>query len=379
MKKLISIFILPLTLLMAEMTLTGTQLSITNNTHTPNPTDLTKTNWGFQPFSIPNESVTVQAGGNIQAAIDSLPNGGTIKLEAGNFSGSYIRLKSNIVLQGAGIDKTIISFTVGDALPLIQAHGGRGDKNIIIRDFTADCTGTTNANGIEFVYGATNVLAENIEVFGAGKSNLISYNTSWTEQGKNITFRNINSHDTVEQHGIAMRFVEGAIVENYESDNVNGYGIDFSRVKYGEIANASISGAGFGATKYPGSNYIYIHDSSFTDNKFVGIKFNALKEDINAGIMYFHIENTRVINSEGGIVDWGDSSAPQTFAEIVLIGNTIEGNEYNDVRVRGCNAAHEYGDNIGLTIPRAGTVNSISHPTGTPKDNNVGWTSWPSI
>ncbi|RIH62799.1 hypothetical protein D1164_22970, partial [Mariniphaga sediminis] len=35
-----------------------------------------KTTWGFQPFSIPGDSIIVPAGGDIQAAINSLPNGG---------------------------------------------------------------------------------------------------------------------------------------------------------------------------------------------------------------------------------------------------------------------------------------------------------------
>ncbi|MCD6498244.1 MAG: right-handed parallel beta-helix repeat-containing protein, partial [Deltaproteobacteria bacterium] len=336
------------------------------------------TDWGFVPFDIPADSVTVPPGGDIQAAIDSLSAGGTVVLKAGAYEGSHIQLKSNLVIQGAGVGVTTIAFNGGADQPLMQMREG---QNVILRGFTADCRGTATANGIEFIHGPDNILIEDVEVFGADKSNLLVYNTSWNEATNRITIKNVSSYDGVLYHGIGLRFVESALVCQCESHHMGGYGLDFSRVKYAEIVGCFLHDNGSGGSKFPGSNFIYIHDSTIADNSGVGIKFNLLGTE-GTGLMHFDIENTEVTNSGAGMVDWGDDFAPPTFEEMVLIGNNIHdnvsnGQPFDHVRLRGCNAAHEYGDNIGLTIARAGTINAIAHQTGTPQEDGVGWVAWP--
>ena len=391
MKRILLLSIASLTMLMADFTLIGEELTpvtettapVVEPTPTPPPVPTTgsaKTNWGFQPFSIPNDSVTVEVGGDIQAAINSLPNGGTVNLKAGTYYGARIILKSNIVLQGAGRDSTTIKFNGSSEQTLMQLYGG--EENLILRNFKADATGTINANGISLSsgsLGANNILVENLEILGADKGNLVIYNSSWGDgSSSNITFRNIISHDTKTYHAIQVRFSQGVVVDNCTLYNAGEYGIDFSRVKYAEIANCSIDSC-TGGTKFPGSNYIYIHDTKISNSGSVGIKFRSKIGDGGTGIEYFHLENVEVTTSAAGVVDWGDEYAPQTFEELVLIGNNIHGNNYNTIRVRGANNAHEYGDNIGLTEARAGTVNSIPHPTGTPEADGAGWTSWPKF
>ena len=334
------------------------------------------TDWGFQPFTVPSDTESLQDGDDIQAAIDSLPNGGTVNLGAGDYSGSRIKLKSNMVLQGAGVGQTTISFNGSSDNPLIQMLEG---ENVILRGFTANCTGTA-ANGIEFIHGPDNILIEDIEVFGANKSNLLVYNVSWNAATQHITIRNVSSYDANLWHGIGLRFVEGAVVCNCNSYNLGGYGLDASSVRYAEVSGCSFHDNGEGGCKFPASDYIYIHDTTVLNNPSVGIKFDY---GVNGtGLMHFHIEDTEVGNSGSGVVDWGDEYGPPTFEEMVLIGNDIhdnvsEGQDYNSVRLRGCNAAHEYGDNIGLTIARAGTINAIAHQSGTPETDGIGWVSWP--
>jgi len=136
------------------------------------------TGWGFETFSIPPQTINLTDGEDIQTAIDNLTSGGTINLAAGDYYGFNILLGSNIVIQGAGENNTTIHFNGGYDQVLMRARGDTtSDHNIILRDFTADCTGTDYANGIEFLYGVDNVLCEDITVHGGDKSNLIFYNT----------------------------------------------------------------------------------------------------------------------------------------------------------------------------------------------------------
>jgi len=129
--------------------------------------------------------------------------------------------------------------------------------------------------------------------------------------------------------------------------------------------------------KVPSSNYIYIHDCNLRNGGHVGLKFNTYLSQEGNTLANMHLENITIDNCENGAVDWGDDSGPPTFNEIVVKGVYLTNNtNSNYVRLRGCLAAHEYGDNIGLVIARAGTINSIPHTTGAPADDNVGWTSW---
>ena len=343
-----------------------------------------KTNWGFQPFPIPSDSITVPAGGNIQAAIDSLHNGGTVYLKAGKYTVDMLRLRNNLVIQGAGVGKTIISSGGAHDSPLMQAKG-KEDYNIILRDFTADCKNVdTTANGIEFVYGfGGNLLVENLEIYGAAKSNLIIYNTSWSAPSKRITWRNINSYNAG-IHGLAMRYVEGGVVDNCTSHNNTGFGIDCSRTLWGEISNFTGNTNGYGGIKLASSKYIYIHDSTLANGGTAGI-FIMKGTDPYKGnqLQYLHIENTTIDNCSRAVHEFSDvnnPTIPPSFQEITLYGVVaIHNAKENKVALRGCNYAYEFGDDIGMTVAVDGTINSVPYPTGTPDSVGVGWKTWPSF
>lgn len=378
MKKIILLTIIPLAMLMADFTLIGEQLTTTTpSTTEPTTTSSAKTNWGFQPFTVPADSITVNVGDDLQAAINSLPNGGTVTLSAGTHYVNDVRFKSNIVLKGMGIDNTLLKFDTSGSANRALLHAVTVD-NLIIKDMKVDCTGNGTANGIEINVGCNNVLVENIEVFNAGKTNLIIYNYNRSGEGKNITYRNIKSYNPG-IHGMSMRYVTGAIIENSEAYGSSiEYGIDLSNVIYGEIANCNSHNNAYG-TKFPASTYMYIHDTVIQDNAKVGIQFNRI-DNANPSA-YFHIENVSIINSAGSAVDWGDTLIRPTFQEFVTIGNTFQSNTYNYFRLGGVTEGHEYGDNIGLLNNRLTTdvVNITTHETSTPAQDNVGYTSWPNF
>jgi nitrous oxidase accessory protein NosD len=215
-------------------------------------------------------------------------------------------------------------------------------------------------------------LVENIEVFGAGKSNLLVWNPDGQES-RHITFKDVISHDAG-MHGLSMRIVRGAIIDNCEAYNTKGYGWDLSTSTYAEISNNYAHDNDMGS-KYPGSTYVYLHDNRLENNGLIGMKFNKL----TGSEQYWHIENNSVINCASGVADWGDTYSIPTMQQLVVRGNTLSGNSSNKIRIRGVIETYEYHDNIGIVEARAGTINPIQIDSGsTPAEDYVGYTSWPA-
>lgn len=337
------------------------------------------TDWGFQDFSVPDDGVSVPAGGDIQAAIDSLTSGGTVTLAAGAYTGSRITLKSNIVLEGAGKDLTTISFNGGVYDMLILSDG---NENIVLRGFTADCTGSDEGNGIIFTGGTDNFLFEDIKIFGADKSNVIVYNGTATDTSYNITFKDVLSYGANLFHAFAVRHCHGVIYDNCTAQNVTGYGFDISNSEHVEIANCYATGCGTGGSKYPATKYVYVHDTNFVDNPTAGMVFTSLIDGIGGGTQgIFHIEDVTVNNCDAGIVDWGDQWLAPSVDEMSIKNVTSINNNYNTARIRGVVDGHEFGDNIGMMVERAtGTgdtsINTTPHTTGSPADYGAGYTTW---
>ena len=336
------------------------------------------TNWGFNEFSIPNNSVTLTPKDSLQRAIDNLKSqgGGTIKLSEGTFYVKNIRLASNIVIEGAGINKTILK-TYGNGL-MMESRDNM--ENIIVRNLTADCRNNGDYGCLEFNYGTHNVLIENIHVFGATRNNIIAWNEDWSSAG-NFTIRNVISHDTVLWHGIALRFIKGAVVSNNLVYKVGGDGIDMSRVHYGEVVNNNVYDTGYGV-KFPGSDYIYMHDN-YIEEVWVegGIKFNPMSNEYNNE--HFHLENNVLVKTKGGIIDWGDSAPSPHFAEFVSRNNSVINDYWNKNMVRVANgiALYDYGDNVknreGETITDEFEIVVRKSKDKDPYDSDgVGYKSW---
>ena len=188
--------------------------------------------WGFQGFSIPSKNV-YQLKECTQIALQSLIN--AIPEEGGKIviptciidTTNGINIPSNVILQGAGIGKTIIN-NVSTSKYSSCAINLRGENNII-RNFTLNGNGST-LNGIDGYYTKGNILVEFIEAknFKHDQGSGISFLTKYKLDNSRITVRyNISSYGL---HGIDVKFQSLAkmlIYSNESFGNVN-YGIDMS-------------------------------------------------------------------------------------------------------------------------------------------------------
>lgn len=402
MKRILLLTIASLAMLMADFTLVDGQLTSSNETVTgpvPSPTGSTKTNWGFQPFSIPTDSVTVPAGGNIQAAINSLPNGGIVTLEAGIFKVNRISFKgkSNIVMQGAGKNETILQVIDGDDNYAMFSHcgtentGGSCMENIILRDFRVDGQGKIGNQGITFAWGVSNILFENIDIHNTG-SGIIINNNNWKYDGKRVTFRNVNIYGS-EMHGLEARFTKGVVVDNCGVYDIK-QGLDFSSCDYVEVSNFTVERALWGGTKFPSVAYLYIHDSLIKDCYVSGMKLQEGTDYLPHMAQNIHLDNITVENSGSGIVWVGLNTKfnpPVTnmvVKDVKLINNRNNwdyttnkptepyGDVFTQIRMNiQIDNLHEYGDNQDITDTKP--IHYYYHASGTPQDDNVGVTSWP--
>ncbi len=324
--------------------------------------------WGFIPFNIPPNTINVPPGGNLVTAANSLSaSGGTIQLGAGNYTVTHMNIPDNVVVQGAGRDQTTITTAGGGYVIGIRS------TNVIIRDLTINATGNGDANGLEIVFGGTNVLIENIEIFGASKSNILVWNPGSilapTDMSAHITFDNIYSHNTVLHHCLAFRIVFGGQILNSETANCGGYGIDVSNSHHIEIAGNYIHDSM--GTKFPAVDYMYIHNNNIINNTIddgPGIKMQ--REGGPPG--HLHIENNNIVDNKASVRDWTSFGGDPHFAELVFKNNNItsiiDGGQVNI----GTHILLEvYGPNGTLT-PNHGANDN-------PADNGVGVTTWPDL
>ena len=336
-----------------------------------------QSNWGFQEFDIPNNLESITPANNIQSAIDRLKNkgGGILKLAAGTYRTRKLKLTSNIKIVGAGIGKTILK-TNGYGL-MMEARNSM--SNIIVKGMSVDCRHNGDYGCMEFNYGTHNVLIENVEVFGGTRNNIIAWNEDWSEAG-HFTIKNVISHDTVKWHGIALRFIKGAIVANNIIYKTEGDGIDMSRVIHGEVTNNSVIDTGYG-TKFPGSDYLYMHDNYIDEVWYEGgIKFNPLAKEYNRE--HIDLENNIVKHSRGGIVDWGDSAPAPHFTEFVAKGNIVtdDHNGMNMIRAKSGINLYDYGNDVrgrdGQVLTDEFSNIYRKSTTDSPKNDGVGFISW---
>ena len=400
MKKIILLLVFQFTALMAityNVTNDGQMIPVTedqspttvvDSTPTVQTTGSAKTNWGFQPFSIPSASATVAAGGNIQAAIDSLPNGGTVNLAAGTYYCDRLEFKPNMVIQGAGVGQTILKHVSGGAHIAYTkgADYSHNYQNLIIRDLDIDGSNGQSVDGssIHFTYGCGNLLFENIKLYNVSSGITVTNGSREWRRG-NITFRNLEAYN-ISQHAMEARYVDGLVIENSHFHDIGsgdgGYAMDLTRVLRGEISNVLVEDTGYG-TKFPSCNYMYVHDTTFRRTGHSAIK---LQEGTDPdGDQYLHLENVIVDDSLKGIYHTSDVIGEYTFEEVVVKNVSVSNiSDYtspsNKVRIKGANYVYEYGDGINMTYASEGKFNHlIQHPTGTPEDDNVGWTSWPAL
>lgn len=429
MKKLILLFLIPFTMIMADFTLNGqaltplneeatvpsattapTTTSSTPTTHTVNysTTGTAKTNWGFQPFEVPSNSVTVPAGGDIQAAIDSLPNGGTVHLVEGTYvihqPLTFIG-KSNIVVRGAGATKTIFKPVAGKSAIFSHCNNlASWDKhspcmeNLILRDFSIDGSGTAPGGTtamVTFAWGISNLLMEGIEVYDIDGSGIVINNNNWQYNGQHITLKNMYVHNTT-LHGVGVRFTKGVVIDNYHAHDLK-QGVDLSSCKYAEISHVNVERALWGGMKFPSISHLYMHDVNIKDCHVLGIKLQEGTKYPPTEAQHLHLKNVNVENSGAGIIWIGIDNLVFNPPVIDMVAEGIHlinnrnnwddatnqptepfGSVHTQIRMNiKIKDLYEFGDSIGITDTHP--INYHKYQTETPEDIGVGWTSWPGI
>jgi len=354
------------------------------------------TDWGYSAFTPPSNTINLSDGDDIQTAVNNLPNGGTINLAAGTYTSGMIEIKtSDLVIKGASKTLTKLVYSGIDDRPFIRytSLGIPTISNFVLSDIEIDAYDVELANGIEFVHGVENVLLENIHIYGADKSNIISYGTNWTnEMNKFFTFKNIVSHDngidndTQFGHPLATRYTVGIIFEDIECYNSrNGIGIDFSHSRYVEMYNVNLHDMSQGI-KMPGSTYWYIHDISIS-NISPAINHSggdiAIRLDVSdEASEYGQMENISIDGVKYGIRDWGSANPAPTFSELSSDNITLTNVEVDTVTVRGATKLYEYGNTVDMFTEAAtgsgDTTLYRQNTTTSPEADGVGWTTWGS-
>ena len=299
----------------------------------------------------------------LQNLFDSVgSDGGTVVLpECEIVITRMLLVPGNIVLQGAGVDKTVIR-RQGYANDLMRF---KHKSNIIYRDFTADGGGTHGliiANSF-----ADNVLAERLLLKNSSKT---GFNYRYS---KNITVRYIEAHNL--QHGIGSKdcFVKdgadnnGCHNESMRRSDTGGYepGQLYSE-SYAHYSNVSHDNYGLGIDSHANvgevaGNLIYNTDGTkFPDAHDVVVHHNKLHNNIGT----YGTRTYKIYNVPNNVVWWknqfinsvGSSERPiiRTGPETknaYIIDNTYRNNKSNVAANAGELFACSGTEDIGLPTP----------------------------
>ena len=300
--------------------------------------------WGFIGFKVPDENVynltecTQEA---LVALIDALPiEGGKIvmpkcKIEIKN----GIDLPSNIILEGAGIGKTIISNTL---LDVNQSSAIRiNERNVILRNFTIDGNGVS-LNGVDAysMPNMGNVLVEFIEAknFKSDQGSGISFLTRYARYASRVTIRYCVTHNSL--HGINVEVYTDAnmLIYSNQSYNNRNYGLDISTTYRVEVAGNYIHNNDVTGAKSPRGNLITYHHNDINFNKTGGISYMNMN-------WYASITLEENDLSNNGGLAFNASSA--NFRKLILKNNIVTGSIDDNGYTIGANGVRfvdVYGD-----------------------------------
>jgi len=312
--------------------------------------------WGFAGFDFPSENIyTLQncTEEELKTTIDNLPQeGGKIIMpECTITTKNGIVLPSNVILEGAGIGKTILSNTGDSAVSL---HG----ENIIVRNFTVEGN-SASLNGINGYRTKGNILVEFIEAknFKPDQGSGISFLTVNTLENSRVTIRYCDTSNSL--HGIAVKVHTSAkmlIYSNQAYDNKN-YGIDMSTSSDIEVAGNYIHDNFVAGAKSPlADNIIYHHNN---------INFNGktpTKQD-NAGLVYMGTNKNATIIVEDNDISFNGGKAFECwdaeFHRLILKNNIVTGstdsNGYS-IGIVGVDIVEVYGDHGKIWDEKNGNV-----------------------
>ncbi len=306
--------------------------------------------WGFQGFTVPDANTYYLDasncnGGALQGLIDSVPaEGGKIILPACTIETTQdIVLKSNLIIEGAGMGQTIVRMTNYPEAPGTVMHG-YGVHNVIVREITVDANsdsaGGGDTMGVNFDYGCDNILVEKVEGFDANRQVFGFRNTSHFTARFNDATRGM--------HGVAAKIEtsydssvgtsNGLIYSNQLSGN-NEYGVDLARSTNVEVAGNDMHDNATAGGKFPHSRYIYLHHNDVNNNQGPGFVYYTYEgaSDYRYGILYVEY-NDLSNNASKAFTTWRDDSKQMDY--LYVRDNETEGS----VDWRDCNTVCNHCD-----------------------------------
>jgi parallel beta helix pectate lyase-like protein len=292
----------------------------------------------------------------INTAIDTLSTagGGIVHLKAGtytlpNSSSAFILMKSNVTLEGDGINKTILvggtterssgSTSVG-VITTTGPGSGAGattNKNTFLNITIRDLTVKTTDGGLGIsIHNTTGTRIQNVETWSSGTT-LIKAGIH-VRFGANVWVENCYVHDT-HGNGININAVDYFSVKNNIVKNTydDGIDIDFDfgdtnavYSQYGVVSGNqvdTISEAGCGI-RVENSHYVQVVDNYVTagapTNAGIGIWVGcynvASKTCTNITIANNHVYNCKTIGIQ---TECTSNAAGATVADILIHGNNI--------------------------------------------------------
>jgi len=229
--------------------------------------------------STPGLTVSVPPGGNIQAAIDSVAaaGGGTVNLASGTFTiTSSIRLKANVILNGAG------------------------DPNTTITSTTPMTIITTDQEGL------ANLTIQNLKIIGIAND---SASIGIWIASLNAYFKNVK-------------------ISNVQVTNCGGIGVHIKRTDTASVLNCNLNNNGC---------TVFYHNIYVRESLYVTISGNKLTGSPNgtglhvAGVCS-HLTITANTVTNNGIAGMNIQDSP----DIVFIqNNTVSGNGVNHITGHG--------------------------------------------
>lgn len=283
--------------------------------------------WGFQEFTVPAGNVyqvsacTQKA---LQDTINAVPSaGGTVNIPActiNTVNGISIN-NSNVILQGAGMGKTILSNTLSgsDATSAVNLRGG----NIVLRNFTVNGNSKT-LNGINGYVAKSNVLVEFIEAknFKIDQGSGISFYRDDYLANSRITVRYSKSSNGMHGMDLKINGLANTLIYSNEFFGNDNYGIDMSSNENVEVAGNYLHNNVVAGAKSPAANNIIYHNND--------INFNGNTSE-GAGLVYMSpnpigvvtVKNNNLANNIGAAFACWNAS----FSKLILMNNIITGSQ----------------------------------------------------
>ncbi len=322
--------------------------------------DLKHPDWGFQGFDVPVQNVyrmqTCQES-ELEGLIENMPTeGGKIIMpECTIETYEGIVLGSNIILEGAGVGKTILSNHSDSAVSL---HG----HNIIVRNFTVEGN-SDSLNGINGYKNKGNILVEFIEArnFQDNQGAGISFLTQNRLENSRVTVRYCSSYGQL--HGIVAKVQSSAKMLIYSNNAYanHDYGLDISSSADFEVAGNFLHDNHVAGAKSPrADNILY---------RYNDVNYNGKADSSDrAGIVYpgsnpsatLTLEYNDLTNNGGQAFACWSAKLDHIILRQNKTANSTDSNGYN-IGVVGANLVDVYGDNGKIWARRDGSVKVVYH------------------